>query len=126
MSSRGRIMVVDDEESITYLLKRVLEAEGYEVLTASNGREALEILQDRPVDLIITDYMMPEMDGLQVLRKLKEMGKLGEVKVIMLTVSDFKETLEEAINIGVYDYITKPFDFQEVIMAVNSAMKEDN
>ena len=121
----GRILVVDDEESLALLIKKVLEMEGYEVLVAPNGQKALEILQREPVDLVITDYMMPVMDGLELVRRIKrdeKFSNLKNVKIIMLTVSDFQDTIEEALKMGVEDYITKPFDFSEIIIAVNNAL----
>ena len=118
----ARILVVDDEESLAFLIRRVLELEGYEVLTASNGKEALELLRREHVDLVITDYMMPEMDGLEMINRIRKDDSLANLRIIMLTVSDFQDTIDRAFDMGVVDYITKPFDFREIVLAVKSAL----
>ena len=118
-----RVLVVDDEESLALLLKRTLELDGYQVSTAHNGLEALKLLREQPFDLVITDYMMPDMDGLEMIRQMKSDDNLRHVKVIMLTVSDFKDTLDEALALGVDDFVTKPFDFQEILSVVSWVLR---
>ena len=83
MDQEGRILVVDDEPLIVKLLKHNLEKSGYEVLAAGNGREGLEVLEKEPVDVVLLDIMMPEMDGMEALRRIKASER--PVLVIMLT-----------------------------------------
>ncbi len=120
-----KILVVDDEENIVFLIKRILEMEGYEVLCAYNGKDALAILKDNPdINLLITDYMMPEFDGLEVLRFIRTSKELKDMKVIFLTVSDFQDTIDEALKLGIDDYITKPFDVHEILISVSKVLGE--
>src|SRR5687767_8757841 len=103
----GRIFIVDDEESIREFFEIMLKREGYEVVTASNGAEALEKLKKQAVDLIISDIQMPELSGLELLGKVKEIDP--EMAVIMITAFGSTETAVEAMKLGAYDYIQKPF-----------------
>ncbi len=104
----GRVLVVDDDPNTVGLLEEFLRAKGYEVLTAGDGVEALrKVTEERP-QVILLDIKMPEMDGLEVLRRLREIDK--EVGVIMITVMDEQEIGREAMALGAFDYILKPLD----------------
>src|SRR5262245_32251409 len=107
-----RILVVDDEESIREFFEIMLKREGYEVVTASNGREALEKLKKAKVDLILSDIQMPEMSGLELLAAVKELDP--ELVVIMITAFGSTETAVEAMKLGAYDYVQKPFKIEEI------------
>jgi len=100
------IMVVDDEESILKLLRVNLIASGYGVITAPNGRAALNILEKQKPDLVLLDIMMPDLDGFQTLELMRQRSN---VPVIMLTARFEKETICDALGLGADDYITKPF-----------------
>jgi DNA-binding response OmpR family regulator len=105
-----RVLVVDDEPGAVELLTEFLTAKGYEVITASNGEEALRRLQeDRPY-LILLDVRMPKMDGLEVLRRAREIDQA--VGIIMVTAVHEEETGRRALKLGAFDYITKPLDFK--------------
>lgn len=119
--SMGRILVVDDEESIREFFQIMLKREGYDVLTASNGREALECLKKGGVDLAISDIQMPEMSGMELLSAIKETDP--EMAMIMITAFGSTETAVEAMKLGAYDYIQKPFKIDEVKIIIRQALE---
>jgi len=117
----ARILVVDDERSMRELLAIVLGREGYEVVAAENGRQALDELERRPVDLLISDIHMPDMTGLDVLRTAKGMNP--DLAGIMVTAFASTETAIEALRMGAYDYIHKPFNVDELKIVVTGALE---
>ncbi len=105
-----RVLVVDDEPDAVELLTEFLRAKGYEVSTASDGEEALrKVKEDRP-HLILLDVRMPKLNGMEVLRRVREIDR--EVGVIMVTAVNEEETGREALKLGAFDYITKPLDLK--------------
>ncbi len=104
----GRVLVVDDDPNTVGLLQEFLRAKGYEVLTAGDGVEALRKVKEERPHVILLDVKMPEMDGLEVLRRLREIDR--EVGVIMITAVDEQEIAREAMALGAFDYIVKPLD----------------
>lgn len=118
----SRILVVDDEESIREFFQIMLKREGYEVFTASNGREGFEFLKKNPVDLIISDIQMPEMSGLELLSKVKEFDP--EMIVVMITAFGSTEIAVEAMKRGAYDYVQKPFKIDEVKIVIRQALEK--
>jgi CheY-like chemotaxis protein len=104
-----RVLVVDDEPDAVYLLREFLEAKGYEVLTASDGEEALQKVKEERPHVILLDVRMPGMNGLEVLKRVREIDH--EVGVIMVTAVNEEETGRQALQLGAFDYITKPLDF---------------
>ncbi len=119
--NKYRILVVDDEESIREFFEIMLKREGYEVQTASNGREGLEALKASPADLVISDIQMPEMSGLELLAKGKEVDP--ELVCIMITAFGSTDTAVEAMKLGAYDYIQKPFKIDEIKIIVQQALE---
>ena len=112
-------MVVDDEENLLELVKAVLEQEGFEVITASNGPECLEKLKKVKPDLILLDVMMPGMSGREILEKIRENPKTRNLKVAFLTVVRYSEMGKKDLEkLHVLDYITKPFDNKELVRRV--------
>ncbi len=114
------ILVCDDEADIVSALKIYLTAEGYRVLTAGNGRQALEIMDRERVDLVLMDIMMPEMDGLSAVAKLREQSN---IPVLFLTAKSEDTDMILGLNIGGDDYITKPFNPVELIARVRSHLR---
>ncbi|HAH20773.1 MAG: hypothetical protein A2Y00_02780 [Omnitrophica WOR_2 bacterium GWF2_43_52] len=110
-----KILVVDDEENIRKLIETRLKANQYNVITASNGAEALEKAESEAPDLILLDIMMPELDGLEVLRKLKSKFETSSIPVIMLTGKMDTGTILSAQDLEAKDYIIKPFEPQELL-----------
>jgi two-component system, NtrC family, response regulator HydG len=117
-----RILVVDDEVGIRESLKVILEKEGYEVDTASNGEDAFKIIRTGGIDLLITDIRMAGMDGLELLKLCKSVSPHSEV--IMITGYAAVDTAVESMKEGAYDYITKPFKKAEILKAVGKAIEK--
>ncbi|MBI2925614.1 MAG: response regulator [Verrucomicrobia bacterium] len=106
----GKLLVVEDNETNRALLTRRLRRQGYQVSVAENGRQALHLLRARPFDLVLLDIMMPEMDGYEVLERIKLDEVLRHLPVIMISGLDDLESLVRCIQRGAEDYLTKPFD----------------
>ncbi len=115
-SRSARILVVDDEESIRDLLRLVLTGEGYSVVTANGGEEAIEYLEAQRFDLVITDLVMARVNGVEVLRAAKRIDP--NFPVIVITGYPSVETVTELVRLGAGDYLTKPFNVDVVIVTV--------
>lgn len=113
-----KILAVDDEKHIVRLVQINLQKAGYEVTTASNGREALESVAEQHPDLIVMDVMMPEMDGFAALQKLKENPATAKIPVIMLTAKAQDEDVFKGWKSGADLYLTKPFNPAELLTFV--------
>jgi DNA-binding response OmpR family regulator len=118
-----KLLVVDDEPDTVFLLKNILEREGYEVFGASNGIDAISRLKFIQPALVITDMMMPQMDGWQTIQKLHE---ISDIPIIILSVLNQTESIVRALELGADDYITKPFDRTEVIARIESVLRRSN
>lgn len=110
MPPLARIMVVDDETPVLEVLSEYFTAQGYEVLTASSGSEALAVVSRTPPELVLLDIRMPGMDGVEVLRRLRNVNK--SLPVIMVTANEDVALARETLKIGAFDYVPKPFDFR--------------
>lgn len=117
----ARILVVDDERSMRELLAIVLRRDGYEVILAENGRTALNVLEREAVDLLISDIKMPDMSGVEVLHAAK--GIDHDILGIMITAFASTETAVEALRMGAYDYLSKPFNVDELKIIVRNALE---
>jgi len=113
------ILIVDDEKNYPPILSAVLEDEGFETLSAYSGKEALSILENSDVDLVLADMKMPSMDGIELLERIKK--KDPELPVIMMTAHGTIEKAVEAMQKGAYSYLLKPFDNEQLILYVNKA-----
>jgi len=109
-----KILIIDDEFTVGYLIKINLEAEGYEATLALSGEEALEKAKASPPDLITLDVLMPEMNGFQVLEALKREGELNSIPVIMISVVN-EMRRKRGIEMGAADYLLKPIDFDYLL-----------
>jgi two-component system NtrC family response regulator len=114
------VLIVDDEKNYPHILSAVLEEEGFKALTAHSGHEALEILEDAEVDLVLTDMKMPAMDGMELLERIK--AKELDIPVIMMTAHGTVDKAVEAMQKGAYTYILKPFDNERLVIYVNKAI----
>jgi len=112
----SRILVVDDEPSLRIILSQVLADDGHEVTVASNGEEALELFRQQPFPLVFTDIVMGQMNGLELLRQIKELAP--DTQVIIITSHASLDTAITALRSGAYDYLVKPFEELEVISNV--------
>lgn len=110
-----RILICDDDPVILRLLQVNLELEGFEVLLGHNGEEAVQIAQNEHPDLIILDIMMPRMDGYQACEKLKSLDDTRDIPVVFLSAKAQQSDIERGKAYGVVDYITKPFDPNDLI-----------
>jgi adenylate cyclase len=120
---RGIVLLVDDEEQNRMLLRDPLEVNGFQVIEADNGIKALEKVEEQTPDVILLDLMMPQMDGFEVCRRLKEHRKTAYVPILMLTaLSERKERLT-GIAAGANDFLTKPVDVHDVILRVGNAVE---
>lgn len=115
------ILVVDDHAHIRRLYEYTLEKNGYKPFTASNGREALELLETSHIDLIVLDVMMPEMDGYTFLRTLREGG--SEIPVLVITARDGAEDVRKAFTLGTDDFMVKPVDEIEMLLRIKALMR---
>jgi two-component system NtrC family response regulator len=113
------VLIVDDEKNYTLILAAILEDEGFETLTANSGSEALEILSESDVDLVLTDMKMPAMDGIDLLERVKHEDP--DLPVIMMTAHGTVEKAVEAMQKGAYNYILKPFDNEQLVLYVKQS-----
>src|SRR4030043_2481722 len=118
-----RLLIVDDEESFRHMLSVILIKEGYEVETASNGEEGLQKAALSPFDQILCDIRMPRMDGLEFLREIKKIG--AEATIIMMSAYGTVDIAIEAMKLGAYDYISKPFKPDEIILTLRKAEERE-
>ncbi len=119
---KKRILVVDDEKNIRELIKFNLENEGYEAIEAVNGKEAIE-KADQSIDLVILDLMLPEIDGLNVCKKIRKDDELGNLPIIMLTAKSEDIDRIIGLELGADDYITKPFNMKELVARVKALLR---
>ena len=118
----ANILIVDDEQSFRQVLSIVFEKEGHAIRTAMNGRQALELLVDAPSDVIISDVRMPDMDGIELLRAVRE--SQPEIGVVLLTAFASVDTAREAFKLGADDFITKPFDVEELKLIISKTLEK--
>jgi two-component system response regulator PilR (NtrC family) len=118
----SNILIVDDEQSYRQLLTLVFESDGHTVQTATNGREALSIVQADGVDVIISDVKMPDMDGIEMLRGVRETQP--DLGVVLMTAFASVETAREAFKLGADDFIQKPFDVEELKLIVKKTLEK--
>ena len=114
-----RVLLVDDEEEFVETLAQRLEVREFDVTTAFNGADALERLEHEEVDLVVLDLQMPGVDGIAVLRKIKELKPL--IEVIMLTGHATIETAIEGMKLGAFDFLIKPTETEELVEKINRA-----
>jgi diguanylate cyclase (GGDEF)-like protein/PAS domain S-box-containing protein len=118
----GHILVVDDEEINRDLLQRRLERKGYSVVTVEDGSAALQAVEDSHFDMILLDIMLPVVDGITVLRTIRESFSPSELPIIMVSAKDDSEGIVEALQLGANDYVTKPVDFPVALARINSQL----
>jgi two-component system, OmpR family, response regulator len=122
MSSEApRILLVDDEESVQTLLAFPLRKDGYEVITASTGREALERFREGHFDLVVLDVMLPDLDGFEVIRLMREGGT--RTPVVFLTARDATDDKIRGLTLGGDDYVTKPFSLEELTARIRAVLR---
>ncbi len=121
MRGRGRIYLVDDDELILGMLSRILSREGYDIRTESSGAGIVENIRRWRPDVVLLDINLPGQSGMEILQELKNSG--SDMEVIMLTADDTAETAVKAMKIGAWDYLTKPFNIDEVKIVIGNALE---
>ncbi|GGH40691.1 response regulator [Paenibacillus segetis] len=116
-----KILIVDDQNGIRILLMEVFSSEGYKTLQAPNGKIALEIVHSEAPDLVLLDMKIPGMDGLEILKHIKEANP--EIKVIMMTAYGELNIIKQATDLGALMHFTKPFDIDEMRVAVHEQLR---
>ncbi|MPQ43260.1 response regulator transcription factor [Clostridium tarantellae] len=124
--SDKRILIVDDEEHIRELIKFNLQKNGYGVILASDGKEALEIIKSKRIDLILLDLMLPEVDGLEVCKEIRRDSIISNVPIIMITAKGEEADKILGLELGADDYITKPFSIRELMARVKALLRRSN
>ena len=115
------ILVVDDEKNTRLFLKAVLEDAGYRVLTATNGIDALNVMEDQHVDLIVLDIMMPQMDGYEFTKTLREND--NNLPILMISAKQLPQDKHKGFLVGTDDYITKPIDDEEMLYRIKALLR---
>lgn len=123
MAEHRRILVVDDETQITRVLRTSLSSHAYDVRVANDGETALEIMKDWTPDLVITDLSMPNMDGLELTRRLRT---TSSVPIVILSVRGEERTKVQALDAGADDYVTKPFGMEELLARVRVSLRRSS
>jgi DNA-binding NtrC family response regulator len=122
MPDKNRILVVDDEEALRTVLSTELTSEGYEVSTAADGSEAIDMVKENTYDLVLLDIKMPNVDGFEVLKFVK--GEKPSIKVIMLTgFADLKNAIESK-RLGAEDFVSKPYDLVDLLTTIERVLGE--
>ncbi|MEG1003325.1 response regulator transcription factor [Clostridium sp.] len=116
-----KILIVEDEEKIARFIELELMHEGYKVIKTNNGRTGLEIAESEDIDLIILDVMLPEINGLEVLRRIR---RVSDIPIIMLTARDAVMDKVSGLDAGADDYVTKPFAIEELLARIRTALKK--
>src|SRR5258705_10111158 len=123
MNDKPRILVVDDEPQLTRVLRTGLKSHGYDVRTAADGLSGLETFNDWHPDLVITDLAMPNMNGLELCRKIRA---VSPAPIIVLSAKGEEKTKVEALDIGADDFVTKPFGIDELLARIRAALRRAN
>jgi two-component system phosphate regulon response regulator PhoB len=124
--AKEKILAVDDDPDILKLLQYNLEKEGFSVITAANGQDALRLVRSQPPQAIILDLMLPEVDGLEVCRQIRRDEALSRIPILMLTAKGEEVDRVVGFELGADDYITKPFSPRELVLRVKAILKRSS
>jgi len=115
--SRSKILICDDERDITLLTKKFLELENYDILSANNGKEALQIMEEHysDIDLVLLDIMMPQISGFDVLKKIKAIEKYNDVLIVIFSVKNFQMDIQKAKDLGADGYLPKTISGKKLL-----------
>lgn len=119
----GTVLVVDDDVTVRDVVRRYLELAGYTVTLAGTGQEALRAHEERPADLMVLDLMLPDLDGLEVCRRIRGAPEASDIPVVMLTALGEEENRIAGLQLGADDYVTKPFSPRELALRVTSVLR---
>jgi len=121
--SKGRILVVEDDLDISQMLRLYFDSQGYEVLAVMRGSEALDVCRKKQPNVVVLDIMLPDMDGYDVCRELRGNLRTSHIPIIFLTQKDERSDKIAGLELGADDYITKPFDIEELKLRIQGAMR---
>lgn len=116
-----QILVIDDDKNTRFFIKEALELNHYTIYTASNGIEGLEIFENKHIDLVIVDIMMPKMDGYQFTKELREFNP--NIPILMMSAKQLSEDRKKGFLLGIDDYMTKPLDLEELLLHVKALLR---
>jgi DNA-binding response OmpR family regulator len=119
----ARILVVDDDQDVAGTVERTLRRRDHEVMVAYSGPQALQLIQERPPDLVVLDIMMPRMDGIEVCQRIRSLPNVAAVPILFLTAKGKIEDKIEGFEAGADDYLTKPFDLRELELRVRALLR---
>ena len=122
---RTKILIVEDDSSSRNLLVRLLKKEDYDVEIASDGVEAIKLMEKHHFQAVLTDWMMPHMDGLELIHKIRQINHLDTV-ILMITALASREAKEKAMEAGADDYVSKPIDTKDVLKRLDNCIKRQN
>ena len=117
MSEKRRVLIVDDDRDIVTIVSTILGGRGWDIKAAYNGREALEAVTLSKPDIILLDIMMPEMNGIEVLKRIKKIDT--DARIIMITAFGDVESYLDSMELGAYEYINKPFETEELLEMID-------
>lgn len=123
---RKRLLLIDDDPNLILLVRDYLEFRGYEVLTADNGREALDMLSQDLPDMIVCDIMMPEMDGYALIENVRQDPRTSWIPVLFLSARGQSQDRIKGLNLGADVYMVKPFEPEELVAQIESSLKQTN
>ena len=124
MSERPLVLIVDDEHDFRAICAHVLDRGGYDTATAEDGMSGLATFTDRKPDLVILDGNLPDMDGIEVCRRLRKLPDGAKVPVLMCTVRSAVVSIQDGLDAGVTDYVLKPFEMEDLIERVRDALEK--
>lgn len=124
MSKRPLILIIDDEHDFRVICAHVLERGGYDMAEAGDGQAGLKVFAERRPDLVVLDGNLPDIDGLEVCRRLRRLPGGEKVPILMCTVRSAMVTVSEGIDAGVTDYVLKPFEMEDLLERISDALKK--
>lgn len=124
MSDLPKITIIDDDTDLVEAVRNFLRRHSFEVTTAYGGIEGLKVVEENRPDLVILDMMMPDMDGIQVLLKIRGNSRIKDTSVIMLTAKDTQPDRISALEMGAYEYITKPLDTHMLLRQIENVLRK--
>ena len=119
----AKIFIVEDEKPIMTLIKYNLEKEGYKVSSSENGEEALKEIKESAPDLVLLDWMLPNLSGIEICKQLKKSAQYKSIPIIMLTAKGEEEDKVRGLNVGADDYVTKPFSYPELLARIEALLR---
>ncbi|MCL6098005.1 MAG: response regulator [Bacteroidetes bacterium] len=122
MANKKKIILIEDDEGVTRLIQFKLAKEGYEIVVFPNGENVANYLLTNKVSLVISDVMMPIVDGLTILKQIKSTPEIADIPVILLSTYSHESIILEGLRAGAADYITKPFSTSELLMRIQKAL----